>query len=201
MKHQSMIRSVVTGFALTMAVATAQAQPGQATATQASSASPMASAESCGGKQRMQSGRHLSGEGHGKYGAHRMSGHGQAGMPGMGQFPASLIDQLALTEKQKVALMDAQTAASGMREKSRETRQAQRESMRKSGTQDSFDPRAMIEQQNKMRKLMQSNRESVQKKWLSFWDGLSKEQQAKVSEFMKQKMTERGSRAMGSRAG
>jgi len=89
MKHQSMIRSVVTGFALTMAVATAQAQPGQATATQASSASPNGVPQNpaavnsacnlvviCPAKDMANTA------------LHRMSGHGQAGMPGMGQFPS-----------------------------------------------------------------------------------------------------------------
>jgi len=201
MKHQSTMRSVLTGLAMAMAVATATAQTSTDAQTPSSSSSQSTSADACAGKQGMQSGRHMSGHDHGKHASHRMSGHGQGGMPGMGNLPASLVEQLALTDKQKVALMDAQTAASAMKASGKQMREAHRASMGKTATQDSFDPRAMIEQQNKMRESMQANREAVQKKWLSFWDSLSKEQQAKVADYMKQSMAQRGNRGMGPRAG
>ena len=88
-----------------------------------------------------------------------------------------------------------------MKASGKQIREAHRASMGKSTAQDSFDPRAMIEQQNKMHASMQANREAVQKKWLFFWDSLSKDQQAKVAEFMKQNMAEKGNRTMGPRAG
>lgn len=202
MKYQSTMRSVLTGLAMAMAVATATAQTSADAQTPTPSSSQSMSADACAGKQGMKSGRHMSGHGHhGKHASHRMSGHGQGGTPGMGNLPASLVEQLALTDKQKVAWMDAQTAASAMKDAGKQMRDVHREAMSKSAAQDAFDPRAMIEQQNKMRESMQANRDAVQKKWLSFWDGLSKDQQAKVSEFMKQNMAHRGNRGMGPRAG
>lgn len=201
MTHQSSIRSVLSGFALTMMVAAAYAQPGAASASSPSNPNPSSYTQSCDGQRRMQSGGHLQGDFHRMHSGKRMSGHGQGGIPGVGQLPASLIEELALTDKQKVALLDAQTAAKGMQESRKQLRNAHRESIRQSANQESFDPRVMIEQQNKMRESMQASRDAVQKKWLSFWDGLSKEQQAKVSAFMKQKMTQRANRPMGARAG
>jgi len=201
MKYQSKMRSVLTGLAMamTMTVATASAQTSTDAQPPSTSLSQPTPADACSGKPGMQSGRHMSG--HGKHASHRMSGHGQGGMPGVGHFPANLVEQLALTDKQKVAWMDAQTAASAMKASGKQIREAQRASMGKSTAQDSFDPRAMIEQQNKMHASMQANREAVQKKWLFFWDSLSKDQQAKVAEFMKQNMAEKGNRTMGPRAG
>lgn len=201
MKHQTTIRSVVTGFAMALAVATATAQPAKDTTGTSSSPRQSMPGDDCGSQQRMQSGRHMSGDGYAKHGAHRMSGQTQGGMAIMGNFPASLIEQLSLNDKQKAALVDAQTAAQTMWESSRQMRDAHREAMRKTAAQDTFDPRAMFEQQNKIRESMQASRDAVQKKWLSFWDGLSKEQQSKVSDFMKQNMSRHGNRGMGPRAG
>ena len=201
MKYPSVIRSVVTGLALSAAVAGAHAQPGPGAASQSPMAGKSVSADSCVGKQGMPSGNRMSGNGHGMHGAHRMSAVGSGGIPGIGQLPASLIEQLTLNDKQKVALFDAQTASSAMRDQRMAAHSGHREAMRTAAGQDTFDPRAMIELQNKMRDAMQANRDAVQKKWLSFWDSLSKEQQAKISDHIKQKMSHRGHRSMGPGAG
>ena len=201
MKHQTTTRSVLAGLTMALAVAGASAQPAANATASSSPSRQFMSSDACEGQQRMHSGRHLSGNGYGKHASAGMSGHAQGAMPGVGNFPANLIEQLQLTDKQKVALLDAQTAAKGMRESSIQLRDAHREAMRNTTAQDTFDPRAMLEQQNKMRNAMQATRDAVQKKWLSFWDGLSKDQQAKISAYMKQNMAERGNRGMGPRAG
>lgn len=188
MKHSHLTRSIVAGFALSMAAASTFAQPSTAPA-QGTSSPPSADMYP------------------GKYGQQRMGGHGHSansgmsGMHGMGQLPASLVEKLSLSDKQKVALVDAQTAMSGMREARNSARQSHHDAMNKSVQSGTFDPRAMFEQQNKMREAMQANRDAVQKKWLVFWDSLSKEQQAQVSDYMRTQMSQRGKRSMGPRAG
>lgn len=103
----------------------------------------------------------------------------------MMQMPAELVASLNLTDAQKVSLFEAQTAARGMHAGMRESMRDAHKNSRTQMAQGNFDPRAMFAQQDQRMAERQSARQSIQTQWLSFWDGLSAEQQSVVQAYLK----------------
>lgn len=118
--------------------------------------------------------------------------HGQKQRGSVMRLPSAVIEQLNLTETQKVALFDAQTASQAMRDSMRQSmRQARQERMNamQSGQ---FDPRQMFEQQDQRMQKMQQARQQIRQQWLGFWDTLSPEQQSVVQEYMQARAKDHG---------
>ena len=111
--------------------------------------------------------------------------HGQKARGGMMQLPPAVIEQLNLTDAQKVAFFNVTTASKAMRDSIRasmhEARQ-QRKAANESGT---FDPREMFKQQDERMAKMQQARRAIQQQWLGFWDSLSDAQKVVVQDYMK----------------
>ena len=120
--------------------------------------------------------------------------HGQKQRGGMMQLPSAVIEKLNLSEAQKAAFFDAQTASKAMRDSMRETMRDARE-QRKSATESGkFDPREMFKQQDERMAKMQQARQSIQQQWLGFWDTLSDEQKSVVQDYMQSKAQDKKSK-------
>lgn len=113
--------------------------------------------------------------------------HGQKQHGGSMQLPANIVEKLKLTDAQKVAFFDAQTATKAMREGMRASmKQARQERQEAMGSAD-FDPRAMFKQQDERMAMRQAARQGIQQQWLKFWDSLSDEQKTIVKGYMQSK--------------
>lgn len=117
--------------------------------------------------------------------SHQAKGKGQRGA-GM-QLPAEVVEKLNLTDAQKVALLDAQTATKAMRDGMRASMKQAREQRREAMTSSDFDPRAMFKQQDERMGKMVQARAAIQQQWLKFWDGLNDQQKSIVKEYMQAK--------------
>ena len=120
----------------------------------------------------------------GRSGQHEQ-GHKQRG--GMMQLPSAVIEELSLTETQKAAFFDAQTASQAMRDSMRASMRQAREERKTAAESEPFDPRQMFEQRDTRMQQMQQARQQIQQQWLGFWDSLSTEQQAVVQNYMQTK--------------
>jgi len=112
---------------------------------------------------------------------HHEQGQKQRG--GMMQLPRAVIEELNLTETQKAAFFDAQTASQAMRASMHQAR----EERKRASESEPFDPRQMFEQQDVRMQQMQQARQQIQQQWLRFWDSLSTGQQAVVQNHMQTK--------------
>lgn len=182
---QSLIRALATAAGLTLVASTwAQSSTAttQAPATQAAPAQRPAQGPGNG----PQSGA----------GKHMQQGQHQGGEFGMGQLPQQVIDQLALSPAQKSQLDAAQQARKDMHAARKSAMANQRKAMQDQLAKDQLDPRAIMTQSNQMHSAMSAQREAVQQKWLSFWDGLSAEQRKTMTTYMKSRMAGSGDRPM-----
>lgn len=164
MKHQKLIRPVLAGLSIALVSGAALAYGGGANGH-----SPKMGQGGCDGKA-----------------AHGFHGHKQGN--GMMRFPSSLIEQLNLTDAQKVALFDAQTATKAMRDSMRESMRTTREQGKEAAESGTFDPREMFKRQDERMARMQQARQSIQQQWLGFWDALSAEQKAIVQAYVQSKV-------------
>lgn len=110
--------------------------------------------------------------------------HGQKQRGGTMQLPSAVIEQLNLTEAQKAAFFDAQTASKAMRDSMRESMREAREQRKDATESGKFEPREMFKQQDERMAKMQQARQSIQQQWLGFWDTLSDEQKSVVQDYM-----------------
>jgi Spy/CpxP family protein refolding chaperone len=118
--------------------------------------------------------------------------HGQKQRGSMMRLPSAVIEQLNLTEPQKVALFDAQTASQAMRDSMRQSmRQARQERMNATES-GQFDPRQIFEQQDQRMQERQQARQQIQQQWLGFWDTLSPEQQSVIQSYMQARAKDHG---------
>lgn len=109
------------------------------------------------------------------------------------RLPAEVIEKLQLSDAQKLALFNAQTASQAMRDSMRQTMRGSREARPGQMQSGQFDPRAIFEQQDqRMAKALESRR-AIQAQWLGFWDGLSEEQKTIVRQTMQARTKERRS--------
>lgn len=132
-------------------------------------------------------GQHGHGEKMGKGGCEAKSArfeHGQKHRGGMMQLPSAVIEQLKLSEAQKAAFFDAQTASQAMRDSMRESMRQTRAERQDATESGKFDPREMFKQQDERMAKMQQARQSIQQQWLGFWDTLSDEQKSVVQDYM-----------------
>ncbi|MFO7746461.1 MAG: Spy/CpxP family protein refolding chaperone [Orrella sp.] len=142
----------------------------------------------------MQQQAHGDQDGYGHHGGR--AGWGGQGGQGMMRFAMSpdLVESLKLDDTQKLALFEAQTAASAMRDSMRETREQMRAEFQSGARDSAFDPRAMFEAQNKRMAARQQARQAIQGQWLAFWDGLDDQQKSQLQETMSDRMKSGGSR-------
>lgn len=110
--------------------------------------------------------------------------HSQKQRGGIMQLPSAVIEQLNLSETQKVAIFDAQVASKAMRDSMRESMREARQEHRIASESAKFDPREMFKQQDERMAKMQQARQSIQQQWLGFWDTLSDEQKSVVQDYM-----------------
>jgi hypothetical protein len=103
------------------------------------------------------------------------------------QLPAEVIQSLNLTDAQKVALFNAQTAGSAMRAAMRTSMQQARQERQAAMGSTDFDPRAMFKQQDQRMAMRQVARQGIQQQWLTFWDSLNQEQQTVIKTYMQSK--------------
>jgi Spy/CpxP family protein refolding chaperone len=115
------------------------------------------------------------------------SQQGQQGMHDMLSLSSKVVEQLQLTDTQKIAFTDAQNATQKMRDDMRSTMRSAKESRQAEMKSDTFDPRTMFSQQDAMASQMLASRQGVQKQWLTFWDGLTDIQKANVRDYMQSK--------------
>jgi hypothetical protein len=101
-----------------------------------------------------------------------------------------VIDQLALAPPQKAQFDSAQAARKEMQASKQALRAEQRKVMTEQFAKEVIDPRAMLAQHKQMRSAMETKMETVQQKWLAFWDGLSAPQKMTLSNYMKSKHAE-----------
>lgn len=120
-----------------------------------------------------------------KHGMH--SQQGQHGKHDMLSLSSKTVEQLQLTDTQKVALTEVQNATQKMRDDMRSTMRSAKESRQADMKSDTFDPRTMFTQQDAMASQMLAARQGVQKQWLTFWDGLTDTQKATVRDYMQSK--------------
>jgi Spy/CpxP family protein refolding chaperone len=120
----------------------------------------------------------------GKSGRHEQ---GQKQRGGMMQLPSAVIEKLNLTEAQKAAFFDAQTASQAMRDSMRESMRNARKERQEATESGKFDPREMFKQQDERMAKMQQARQSIQQQWLGFWDTLSDTQKSVVQNYMQSK--------------
>lgn len=106
---------------------------------------------------------------------------------GMMQLPSAVVEKLNLSETQKAAFFDAQTASQAMRDSMRQTMRDAREQRKDATESGKFDPREMFKQQDERMAKMQQARQSIQNQWLGFWDTLSDEQKSVVQDYMQSK--------------
>ena len=168
---QSLIRALATAAGLTLA-ATTWAQSATSSAQSTTQTTPA---------QTTPRGPQQGG------GMHAHQGH-PGGEIGMGQLPQQVIDQLALTPAQKAQLDTAQQARNEMRKARQSAMATQRKVVEDKLAKDQLDPRAIMTQSNQMHATLSTQREAVQQKWLTFWDGLSPEQRKTMATYMKSKM-------------
>lgn len=120
--------------------------------------------------------------------------HGQKQRGGMMQLPSAVVEKLNLSESQKAAFFDAQTASKAMRESMRQTMREAREQGKQATESGKFDPREMFKQQDQRMAKMQQARQSIQQQWLGFWDTLSDEQKSTVQDYMQSKANDKQSK-------
>ncbi|MFW8565344.1 hypothetical protein [Orrella sp. 11846] len=113
------------------------------------------------------------------------------------QLPAPVLEQLKLTDAQKLKYHDAQTASKAMFDANRERMQKLRKADKEAAP--NFDPKAMFEQQNERFAQFQKSRETIQGQWLGFWDSLSADQRSIIQTHYKDRFEQR--KARGERKG
>jgi Spy/CpxP family protein refolding chaperone len=145
-------------------------------------ASPSHGHQGSGGKQSCAEGKS----------GHSMSGKQSMRSQGGMQLPAEVLEQLKLTDAQKLSLFNAQTASRAMREGMRESMSKVRENRQQQMQSGDFNPRAMFEQQDKRMASMQEARKAIQNQWLGFWDSLNDEQKKVVREHMQARAKDGG---------
>lgn len=145
----------------------------------------------------MQQQAHGDQDGYGHHGG-RAGGGGQGdhGGQGMMRFAMSpdLVESLKLDDTQKLALFEAQTAATAMRDSMRETREQMRDEFQSGARNGAFDPRAMFEAQNKRMAARQQARQAIQGQWLAFWDSLDDQRKSQLQETTSDRMKSGGSK-------
>jgi len=117
------------------------------------------------GDRQRSSGHMMQQQAHGDqdgYGHH--GGRAGWGGQGMMRFAMSpdLVESLKLDDTQKLALFEAQTAATAMRDSMRETREQMRDDFQSGAHDGTLDQRAMFEAQNKRTAARQQVRQAIQ---------------------------------------
>ena len=177
-------RSLIAGLGFTLVAASALAQTGTVQSAPTTTTQPPNAQAAPASPMPQGAGPHG-----GMHRQHQATAQGGAEGP-MGQIPQAVIDQLALAPAQKAQFDSAQAARKEMQASKQSLRAEQRKVMTEQFAKEVIDPRAMLAQHKQMRSAMETKMETVQQKWLAFWDGLSAPQKMTLSNYMKSKHAE-----------
>lgn len=119
-------------------------------------------------------------------------------VPGFGPVSQEVVDSLDLSDKQKekiAKLKDkAQKKMKGRLNADERPYQAMFEMRKQQLEAGKLDPKAMVEQRDKLRESMQELRDEYTEEWLELWDDLNNDQQAKIATYFKEFDATRGQR-------
>ncbi|MEY3628960.1 MAG: hypothetical protein RLY91_726 [Pseudomonadota bacterium] len=112
--------------------------------------------------------------------------------PSMGLIPALVIAQLELNPDQKVKLDAAHDARRIMWSANRRSRQAEYAGLTELLNKNAFDPREAVALRKKTRAAIDARFDTVQEKWLAFWDALNEGQRKVLVNYMKEQHIKQG---------
>lgn len=110
----------------------------------------------------------------------------------MGEIPAAVITQLELNPEQKLKLDAAHDARRIMWSANRRSRQAEYAGLTELLNKNTFDPREAVALRKKTRAAIDSRFDTVQEKWLAFWDALNEGQRKVLVGYMKEQHIKQG---------
>lgn len=115
-------------------------------------------------------------------GRHEARRHADRGLmiPGVGPLSTKLLEELELTDAQKVQLNDAKEAQKTLSQERRDLMKKAFEERNAQLEQGKLDPRASISAMEAAHAAQADKRKEVQEKWLGLWDALEPAQQEKV---------------------
>lgn len=115
-------------------------------------------------------------------------------IPGYGPVNTELIQSLALSDPQTQALKDAQAAQKELRSDRRASMKTAKTARFEGLESGKFDPKAALDQAEKLQQQSADQRHQVGQKWLAVWDSLDQAQQQKVSAYFKERAQKRADR-------
>lgn len=110
----------------------------------------------------------------------------------MGEIPATVIAQLELNPDQKLKLDAAHDARRTMWSANRRSRQAEYAGLTELLNKGTFDPREAVALRKKTRAAIDARFDTVQEKWLAFWDVLNEGQRKLLVNYMKEQHIKQG---------
>ena len=103
-----------------------------------------------------------------------------------GPLPGKVVDQLGLTAEQQNMMAGALAARQEAQAANMATRDTSYKMLTDQLSSDKFDPRAVIKQREQARNAMDARVDTVQQKWLLFWDSLSQTQRNTLVQYMRE---------------
>ncbi len=110
----------------------------------------------------------------------------------MGEIPAAVIAQLELNPEQKLKLDAAHDARRIMWSANRRSRQAEYAGLTELLNKNVFDPREAVALRKKTRAAIDARFDTVQERWLAFWDTLNEGQRKVLVNYMKEQHIKQG---------
>lgn len=110
----------------------------------------------------------------------------------MGEIPAAVIAKLELNTEQKLKLDAAHDARRIMWSANRRSRQAEYAGLTELLNKSTFDPREAVALRKKTRAAIDARFDTVQEKWLAFWDALNEGQRKVLVMYMKEQHIKQG---------
>jgi Spy/CpxP family protein refolding chaperone len=110
----------------------------------------------------------------------------------MGEIPAAVIAKLELSTEQKLKLDAAHDARRIMWSANRRSRQAEYAGLTELLNKSTFDAREAVALRKKTRATIDARFDTVQEKWLAFWDALNEGQRKVLVTYMKEQHIKQG---------
>lgn len=177
-------------------------------------ASGAAFANDTGPSQRShdRAGHHAFHHHHGHHGFHKVHGfhHGAKGMhgqrhgqmrraglivPGYGVVSRDFVAGMGLNDDQLKLIEDARKAAQELRDNRKERVKAEREARGERFKADELDPVQALKQADERREQWQAERRQIDEKWIAVWNSLDTDQQARVTNYLKERAEKAQKRA------
>lgn len=116
-------------------------------------------------------------------------------VPGYGPVSQEVVDTLNLTDDQKDKIEDIKKKAKEQMEEYRESEnkpfQKMSEKRSEQLAEKKLDPKAILKEQDSIKKEMDKHRDKFNKDWLAVWNDLDDDQQAKVAAYFDEKESRR----------